>query len=235
MQKLIEFIIQKLKGNPEYRFQSDYSFTQLYYISYYRLKQILRGLAIRVKFKKVQGILFSGKKVSIEHGYLITTGRSLILEDGVSLLALSQNGISFGNNVTIARNAVLNATGVIRSKGTGITIGNNSAVGAQSYLGGQGGITIGNDVIMGPGVKIFSENHNYSDPDIPIRMQGENRTGVTIGDNCWIGSGVIILDGVTLESGTIVAAGAVVSKSFGKNQLIGGVPARIIKENRMIK
>ena len=78
------------------------------------------------------------------------------------LNALSVNGIALGNNVTIAKNSVLQCTGVIAKKGEGIVIGNDSAVGAQSYLGGQGSIEIGDDVIMGPGVKIFSENHNYT-------------------------------------------------------------------------
>jgi acetyltransferase-like isoleucine patch superfamily enzyme len=65
--------------------------------------------------------------------------------------------------------------------------------------------------------------------DEPIRLQGVTRKGIRIGNNCWIGSKVTILDGVTIGDGCILAAGTVVTKSFPANSIIGGVPAKIIK------
>ncbi len=165
----------------------------------------------------------------VEYGFLIHSGKNLILENGVTLNALSEKGIVLGNNVTIAKNSILQCTGVIATKGIGIKIGNNSAIGAQSYLGGQGGIQIGDNVIMGPGVRIFSENHNYSDPNVLIRKQGENRKGVVIKNNCWIGASVTILDGVIIEDGCVIAAGSVVTKSIPSNSIAAGVPAKVIK------
>ena len=165
----------------------------------------------------------------VQHGYQFKAGKSLILEDGVHINALSENGIEVGDNVTIGKYAILTCTGVIANKGVGIRIGNNSAIGTQSFLGGQGGITIGNDVIMGPQVKIFSENHVYENPEVLIRKQGESRKGVVIGDNCWIGAGVTILDGVSISKGSIVAAGAVVTQSLPENSFAAGVPARVIR------
>lgn len=165
----------------------------------------------------------------MQHAYQVLAGKSLIIEDGVHINALSANGIVLGNNVTIAKYAILTCTGVIANRGTGIEIGNNSGIGAQSFLGGQGGIKIGNDVIMGPQVKIFSENHNYDRSDVIIRKQGESRKGISIEDNCWIGAGVTILDGVTISKGCVVAAGSVVTKSIPKNSIAAGVPAKVIK------
>jgi acetyltransferase-like isoleucine patch superfamily enzyme len=118
---------------------------------------------------------------------------------------------------------------VIRNFGKGIIIGNNVGLNARVYLGGQGGIEIGENVIIGPDVKIFSENHNFANKEILIKEQGETRKGVKIGSDCWIGSGSIILDGVNLGHGCIVAAGSVVTKSFLPFSVIGGVPAKIIK------
>jgi len=226
--EIIEKLIGKLKSNPGYHFDTDYSFYQLVKIIYYRSKQIVRGLLKRYHFKKISGLFFCGKRVIIEHGEMLFAGRSLIIENGVYINALSEKGIRLGDNVTIGKNSILVCTGVIKRKGVGISIGNNSAVGAQSFLGGQGGITIGTDVIMGPGVRIFSENHVFTQKDIPIRLQGETRKGVAIGNNCWIGASVTIVDGVTIGDGVVVAAGAVVTKDIPSNTIYAGVPAKQI-------
>ena len=227
--KLIEKLIKILKSDSSYQLDLNYSSKELFYIINYRLFQIIRGYIKKFYLKKSKGFIFGGKNVKIQYGFLIKAGRNLILEDNVILDALSCNGILFGDNVTIAKNTILQCTGVIAQKGVGIIIGNNSAIGAQSYLGGQGGIEIGDDVIMGPGVKIFSENHNYSDDSVEIRRQGVTRIGVKIKNNCWIGAGAIILDGVEIGEGCVIAAGSVVTKSIPPNLIAVGIPAKIIK------
>jgi acetyltransferase-like isoleucine patch superfamily enzyme len=191
--------------------------------------QVLRGLFVIPFFKKSDGLVFKGKNVKIQHLNKISCGKNLIVEDNVYINALSQQGVVFGNNVTIQRDSILICTGVIRNFGKGIIIGNNVGLNARVYLGGQGGIEIGENVIIGPDVKIFSENHNFANKEILIKEQGETRKGVKIGSDCWIGSGSIILDGVNLGHGCIVAAGSVVTKSFLPFSVIGGVPAKIIK------
>lgn len=229
---IVERIVQILKKNPEYKIKANVPLRALFGVLTLRGMQVLRGL-FRKPFCHFSGlILFVGKRVRIDFAHLLKLGNSNIIEDGVYISALSRHGIHFGNNVTIGKNSILQCTGVIANLGIGIQIGNNSAVGAQSYIGGQGGVEIGANVIMGPGVKIFSENHIFSHPDIPIRLQGETRLGVVIGDNCWVGANVTIVDGTHLGFGCVVAAGAVVNKSFPENSVIGGVPAKLIK-NRL--
>jgi len=230
MIKVIERIIKKLKNDKNYVFESDYSIREIVVIVGIRFSQIVRGY-YKLFFNSFfsSGVVFCGKNVKIDHSYNLKAGKSLILEDYVYINALSHNGISLGNNVTIARSAIIVCTGVISNKGVGIKIGNNSAIGAQSFLGGQGGIEIGDDVIMGAQVKIFSENHNFEYSNILIRKQGESRKGIKINNNCWIGAGATILDGVNLGNGCIVAAGSVVTKSFPNNSVVAGVPAKIIK------
>jgi acetyltransferase-like isoleucine patch superfamily enzyme len=93
----------------------------------------------------------------------------------------------------------------------------------------RGEVIIGNNVIFGPGVSVFSENHKFSDPDIPIVGQGEIRKGVVIEDNVWIASGATILDGVHIGNNSIVAAGSVVNKNVPPYAIVGGVPAKILK------
>lgn len=83
--------------------------------------------------------------------------------------------------------------------------------------------------MIGPRVSFFAENHNFSKVVTNIKQQGVSNVGIKVEDNCWIGSGSIILDGVHLKSGCVVAAGAVVTKSFPANVVIAGVPAKILK------
>lgn len=230
---IVEYIISRLKGDKAYKINIDFTFAQLIRIVYYRIVQIFRGLLSRIFIKQVKGLLFAGTKIILEHSNQLRIGKNVIIEDGVFINALSRDGISFGDNVTIAKYSIVTCTGVISHMGVGIVIGNNSAVGAQSFLGGQGGIIIGNDVIMGAGVRIFSENHNYSRSDIIIRKQGENRTGVIIENNCWIGASVTILDGCVIGTGSVIAAGAVVTHSVSENSIVAGIPGKIIKKRVM--
>lgn len=229
MIRIIEKIISEIKSDNNYKIKVKLSNRQLLEVVKIRSIQIFRGLLKRARFKKMGGISFIGKYVRFEHAYNIIAGKGLIIEDFVHINALSKKRVILGNNVTIAKYSSLVCTGVIANLGVGIKIGSNSAIGAQSYLGGQGGIEIGDDVIMGPGVMIFSENHNYDSQQIVIRKQGETRKPVKINNNCWIGAGSIILAGVEIEEGCIIAAGSVVTKSISANSIAAGIPAKIIK------
>ncbi|GGH19225.1 acyltransferase [Mucilaginibacter phyllosphaerae] len=222
-------IIAKLKGDPAYEWESRYSFRDVAVMALGRMMQLLRGLWKRPFFKSTHGLLFVGHNVVVKHAYLFSAGKNLILEDNIYINALSDKGIVVKNNVSIARNCILICTGVIAQKGTGIIIGNNTGINCNGYLAGQGGIEIGDNVIIGPGVKIFSENHNYDDIDIAIKHQGVSRKPVIIKNGCWIGAGVTILAGVTIGEGCVVAAGSVVTKPVPANMVVGGIPARIIK------
>jgi acetyltransferase-like isoleucine patch superfamily enzyme len=226
---MIESIIRKLKNDPNYKWESPHSTRDLFSISWVRLIQVSRGLFLKPFLKKSKGLLFVGTHVKVRHGYKIRAGKNLILEDNVSLNALSENGIIFGDHVSIARDSILFCTGIIAHRGKGITIGDRTGISARAYLAGQGGITVGSDVIMGPNVQIFSENHAYADTSITIKEQGVVKQPVVIGNNCWIGAGSTVLAGVTLGDGCVVAAGSVVTKSFPANSVIAGIPAKLIK------
>jgi len=226
---LVEKIIGKLKKDPNYKWQNKYSIRDLLIILERRIFQIIRGFFVKFFFKKYKGLVFIGKNVKILHKHFFSAGANLIIEDNVFINSLSFNGITLGDNVSIARDSILIGSAIVAQVGEGITIGNGTGINARAYLGGQGGIFIGNDVIIGPEIKIFSENHNFSDPDILIKNQGVTREKVVIKNNCWIGANVTILSGVTIEEGSVVAAGSVVTKSFPPNVIIGGVPAKVIK------
>lgn len=108
-----------------------------------------------------------------------------------------------------------------------VEIGNNSGIGVNSHLGS---VVIGKDVMMGPDVIILSRNHAFSEIDIPMRLQDDSdEKTVYIEDDVWIGTRAIILPGIKIGRGAIIAAGAVVTKNVEEYGIYGGNPAKLIK------
>lgn len=128
---------------------------------------------------------------------------------------------SHGKNINVERNANF-------GRGIGIVIGNNSGLGVDCNV--RGPLYIGNNVMMGSDVRIFVSSHDTTSTDIPMMMQGDlPPQKVTICDDVWIGTRVIIMPGVTIGRGAILGAGAVVTKDVPEYAVVGGVPAKILK------
>ena len=93
----------------------------------------------------------------------------------------------------------------------------------------MGDITIGENVMMGPEVVIYQQNHRYDNLDIPMGEQGYTpMESVIIGNDVWIGRRVMIMPGVHIGDGAIIGAGAVVTKDVAPYSIVGGVPAKVI-------
>ena len=176
-------------------------------------------------------IVFVHPSVTIKCQSKIKFIKNLNIDSGSYIDALSVNGLRLGYNVNIGYKTHLQLSGSLHKIGIGARIGNNVSLGTHGYYGsGMGELIIGNDVIFGNYVSIHPENHNYSNNNVLIRNQGVySRGGVIIGNNCWIGAKVTILDGTVIGNNTIVAAGAVVTGKFPENVVLGGIPAKIIK------
>ena len=112
-----------------------------------------------------------------------------------------------------------------------LTIGDHSVIGLRSGIVCHQSITIGDDVWFGQEIYVTDANHGYSDPDTPPGKQLGDHSPVVIGDGCWIGHGSVILAGVNLGRHVVVAAGSVVRSDFPDHAVIGGVPAKIIREH----
>lgn len=115
-----------------------------------------------------------------------------------------------------------------------VTIGHDVLINNHTKIGGQCGVTIGNYVLLGYNVNIVSENHAYQDPKHPIMQQGFYGAPITIEDDVWVGANAVILPNVTIGRGAIVGANAVVTKDVKPYSIVGGVPAKVIK-NRFNK
>ena len=229
MKRLVEKTITKIKGEP-YRLDPSMTSSDLLVILKDKGFQALRGFWKGLFFGRKRGIAFVGKRVTIRHARHIRAERGLTIGDGAYINALSKDGIVFGDNVTIGAGSVIECTGVIRELGDGIRIGSHVGFAQNAFIAVRGPVEIGDDCIFGPNVAIHSENHVFSDPDTPIRLQGATREGVRIGRDCWVGEGAVILDGVTVGDGCVIAAGAVVTKNAPSYSIVGGVPAKVLKE-----
>lgn len=229
MKGLVEAVISKIKHEP-YRLDSAISSIDLLIILWDKFLQVLRGFWKGLFFGRKKGLAFVGRRVTVRHARHVSAEGGLTLGDGVFINALSKDGITFGDNVTVGAGSTIECTGVIRELGTGITIGSHVGFAQNAFIAVRGPVTIGDDCIFGPNVSIHSENHIFSDIQIPIRLQGATREGVLIGRDCWVGEGAVILDGVSVGDGCVIAAGAVVTKSVPPFSVVGGVPARVISQ-----
>ena len=156
--------------------------------------------------------------------WLPSTDNSLITSKLIKKLRSSIAAGCFdnhGRNINIEKGADF-------GNGSGISIGNNSGLGVDCVV--RGPLQIGDDVMMGRCVNIMTNSHDTSRTDIPMNQQGhKQKKKVTIESDVWIGNRVIILPGVKIGKGSIIGAGAVVTKDVPEYAVVAGVPAKVIK------
>lgn len=226
--KLLNRFIGIIKGE-DFKIDPSVNITYLINKIFSMFVSILRANIKCIFVKKKSCIFFLGRKSKIKCKNKICIGRGVNVGDNVLIDALSKDGIIIGDNVRISDYTRIICTGTLRNIGKGIQIGNNCGIGDNCFLGAAGGINIGNDVIMGQNVRFHSENHKFEDKETLIRHQGVSNKGISVGNNCWIGSGVVILDGVMVGDGCVIGANALVNKSLPDNCIAVGNPVKIIR------
>jgi len=175
------------------------------------------GLALRRIFfprvlKKVgRGVVF-GRNITLRHPHKISIGDNAVIDDNAVLDAKGEAnaGLTVGSNVYVGRNTSLSC------KEGSIAIGDYANISADCSLLSETNIALGRYCFLAGGCYLVAGgNHSVADVSKPIMFQpSESKGGIAIGEDVWLGAGVIVLDGVTIGRGAVVGAGAVVAASL---------------------
>lgn len=176
-------------------------------------------------------------------------GKSSFIQEGVEIVGAQS--IFLGEHVAILRNACLSAAEhnsriylgdfvtlnkdveIETKEDATVEIGDRTYINKHTWISAGASITIGKDCLIGPYVGIVATNRSYADPTTPINLQEPTSKGITIGDDCWLGHRVSVLDGVTIGQGCVIGAGAVVTKDIPPYSIAVGVPAKVVGSRKL--
>ncbi|MBF6588994.1 MAG: acyltransferase [Ktedonobacterales bacterium] len=230
MRRIVILLVRRLKRDRAWTLDPAMSTGALLAMLGSSLRKALRGRARRIGFRRARGVTLIGKHVTLRNKRYIRAGRNLIVEDYAEIQGLSRQGITFGDRVSIGRFAMIRPSGYYGGElGEGLSVGDHSNIGAYCYIGCAGFIRIGSNVMMSPRVSLYAENHNFAEVTRPMKEQGVTRAPIVIEDDCWIASHSVILAGVTIGRGSIIAAGSVVTRDVPPYSIVAGSPARVLR------
>ncbi|RZK53405.1 MAG: acyltransferase [Hymenobacter sp.] len=225
MKSLLESFVRR--RNPHFALHPAVSTGILLSFGLRTAQGLLRGSRLWLRGRASGGAML-GAGVRFQHLGRIRFGKWLKVGDYARFSGLGAGGLTLGDSVSIGAFSQVIVSTSLAEPGQYIKLGSRVGIGEFAYLGGGGGLSIGDDCIIGQYFSCHPENHLHGDYQALIRLQGVTRRGISIGPNCWIGSKVTVLDGVMIGAGCVVAAGAVVTRSVPAGSVVAGVPARII-------
>ncbi len=181
---------------------------------------------VRCIFWKLQGLVI-GKRSLIEGGLYIRGIKNIHIGDNAYISYDVSLKVSKGGKIIIGNNCLIR-DGVRIQGGAGtLNIGDYFSINHNSSITFNGDLEIGNYVMIGPGVTITSGGHSFNNREI-MRFQEDTYGKIVIEDDVWIGANAIILPGVKVSRGTVVGAGAVVTKDTELYSIVAGNPAKVI-------
>lgn len=191
------------------------------------------GIGLRAIFYrlilKMDGQAAIERNVRLRFASRIRLGHGSYLDEGVYLHACPA-GVEIGANTLVMHGAVLHVYNFRDLPNAGIHIGKDCLIGEYSVIRGQGGVTIGDRVYTSPMTQLIAVNHVVDDPTRSFIEQGITAQGIVVEDDVWLGANAVVTDGVRIGCGAVVAAGAVVTKDVPPHTIVGGVPARVLRE-----
>jgi len=160
-------------------------------------------------------------------------GEGTFIADGVEIIRSGSKylnrGIVIGDHCYIHSGSRFILGTLDDNPHTDLIIGNYVQINWGCYISGEGGLEIGNRVLIGPKVCILSAGHGYIDDTKLIQEQGLTFGKIIIGEDVWIGGGSVILEGVRLGKGCVIGGGSTVVKDVSPYAVVAGNPANVIK------
>lgn len=171
---------------------------------------------------------------TLAHAGVDVLGADCRIDPSVSVMRFGQRAevLCLADGVSLYAQTRLVLGDVVADPCVGIRIGARTIVNVGVYLSGEGGLEIGEDVLIGPHAKLLSAGHAIDEGDVIIARNRITRAKITVCDGAWIGAGAIVLEGVTIGRGAVVAAGALVRQDVPAGMVAAGMPARLIRSRR---
>ena len=165
------------------------------------------------------------RRARIDYPAAVSLGDRVRIDLGAAIRANTKRAIG----VTLASDVSVKDYCVVNANQGWVTIGERSWIGPFSLIYGNGGVTIGSDVLMAARTSINTVSHVDDRIDVAINSQGLRCDPVVIEDDVWIGMNCTILQGVRIGSGAIVGAGSVVTRDIPPRAVVVGTPARVVR------
>lgn len=196
------------------------------------LGMLLRSGVYRWLLARESRAPFMERRVELFYMSGISCGAGVYIDSGCRLHA-SSACIELGEGTRVMRGAYLCSFVSKPRAGEGIVTGRQCWIGVNAVLAsGQGGIFLGNNVLIGPQAALVTGNHEFRDTNQTTLEQGYTGLPIRIGDNVWIGTHAVILGGVSIGERSVIAAGAVVTEDVADRTIVGGVPGKPIGQIR---
>ena len=191
------------------------------------------GLFLRSKLypavlgKCGKNVMF-GTNIVLRHPKKISIGDNTVIDDNCVLDAKGEgnNGIFIGRNVFIGRNSILYC------QNGDIYIDDHTNIGSNCQIFSAKFVKIGKKVLVGAYSYFVGGGHKFDNINIPMIDQGREAKGIILKDDVWVGAGVKVLDGLIVNESSILGTGAVVTKDVPMYSIVGGIPAKVIKDRR---
>ena len=208
----------------------------------------IRYLLYRTIFKKMGRSVRIYPGVELENAGLIEIDNGVVFRRGVNLKLQQPKEFKIGSKVLLQQDVRISCSGEgskfkledlvsidrgvdlkVHQEGQ-IYIGKGTYIGPYTCISCYGRLKIGRDCLIASHSSIYAHNHIFADPRQKIGSQGIRNQGIIIEDDCWLGSGVRVVDGVTIGRGSVIGAGAVVTKDIPPYSVAVGVPAKVISK-----
>lgn len=229
LRTLLQSVGRHTKGDRAFQVDEAVPSSALLGFSLRRAMMAARGVILALRTGQWAFPVFVGRGVAVTDARYLRLSPGVTIGDYCRLDCLGRAGILLGPGTTLRRGVHIEVTSNLKKLAFGCRLGTRVGISEACYIGAKGPVTIGDDTEMGPGCKIIAENHSFADLSLPVREQPLSRRGISIGADCWFGANAMVLDGCSVGTGAVLAAGSIVTRDVAPNTIVAGVPARLVR------